>query len=265
MAQVKIRLVVNKGRHGAPLSKLGKISEQVERFLRALAADCKIESRPGEWVAANFNNGSVEYDAEFLGDVSPGEAQVFNRGVEFLADYDPDGEGLNGLVSHSTALEYSRIGSLIDPDELIGLGIYPTRGGPPKWRSITYQRMASLRREVETPLPAYGAVQGILYAWYKEAREPSFQIRELATDALIRVHYGAALYADVARAVQERSTMLIVSGDMLLDRATRTATEMKADKIERIGMLSASEFELLAGSAPDYEIDLADETFWDAA
>ena len=64
MAHVKIRLVVNKGRHGAPLQKLGKISEQLEKFLRTLAADCNIETRPGEWVAANFTNSSVEYDAE---------------------------------------------------------------------------------------------------------------------------------------------------------------------------------------------------------
>lgn len=265
MAQVKIRLVLNKGRHGAPLSKLGKISEQIEKFLRALAADCKIETRPGEWVAANFANGSVAYDAEYLGDVNIGEAQIFARSMEFLADYDPEGEGLNGLVTHSTALEYARIGSLIDPDENIDLGIYPARGGMPKWRSITYHRMASLRREVETPIPSYGSIQGILYAWYKEAREPSFQIRELSTDALIRVHYGPAFYADVARAVQERTTMLVVSGDMTLDRASRLPIDMKADRIERVGMLSAAEFEQFSGSAPDYEIDLADETFWDAA
>lgn len=265
MAQVKIRLVLNKGRHGAPLAKLGKIAEQIERFLRALASDCNIESRAGEWVAANFANGSVEYDAEYMGDVNSGEAQVFARSMEFLADYDPEGDGLNGMVSHSTALEYARIGSLIDPGENIGLGIYPVRGGQPKWRSITYSRLASLRREVETPVPSYGSVQGILYAWYKEAREPSFQMRELATDALIRVHYGASLYADVAKAVQERTTMLIVSGDMMLDRTSRSPVEMKADRIERIGILSAAEFEALSGSAPDYEIDLADETYWDAA
>ena len=262
---MKIRLVLNKGRHGAPLSKLGKISEQMEKFLRSLASDCNIETKPGEWVAANFTNSSVAYDAEYLGDVNHGEAQVFTRSMEFLADYDPEGEGLNGMVSHATALEYARIGTLIDPDENIDLGIYPAKGGQPKWRSITYNRMASLRREMETPLPSYGAVQGILYAWYKEAREPSFQIRELSTDALIRVHYSPSLYADVARAVQERTTMLIVAGDMMLDRATRLPTEMRADRIDRIGMLSAAEFEQLAGSAPDYEIDLAEESYWDAA
>ena len=52
---------------------------------------------------------------------------------------------------------------------------------------------------------------------------------------------------------------------MTLDRASRLPIDMKADRIERVGMLSAAEFEQFSGSAPDYEIDLADETFWDAA
>lgn len=265
MASVKVRLVLNEGRHGAPLSKLGKIAEQLERFLKSLASDSHIDTKPGEWVAANFTNSSVAYDAEFLGDVNAGAAQLFARGLEALADYDPDGEGLNGMVSDATALEYSRIGSLIDPDEHIGLGIYPARGGTPKWRRITYSRMASLRRQMETPLATHGAVQGILYAWFKEARSPSFQIRELSTDALVRVHYPSRLYGEVAKAVQERTTMLMVAGDMLLDRATRQPVEMTAERIERVGMLSPGEFEGFVGSAPDYEADLGEETYWDAA
>ena len=169
------------------------------------------------------------------------------------------------MVSAATALEYARIGSLIDPDEEIGLGIFPATGGNPKQRTITYRRLDTLRREMETPIPTHGAVQGILYAWFKEARQPSFQIRELSTDALVRVHYPTSLYRDVAHAVQERTTMLLVAGDMLMDRATRLPLEMTAERIERVGMLSPADFESLIGSAPDYSADLAEETYWDAA
>jgi hypothetical protein len=265
VASVKVRLVLNQGRHGAPLTKLGRISEQLEKFLRSLAADVKIDTRPGEWVAVNFKDGSVEYDAEFLGDVTSAAAQVFVRNMEFIADFDPEAEGLNGMVSPGTALEYGRIGAMIDPGEDIRLGIYPARGGSPHWRTITYGRMASIRREMETPLPTTGAVQGILYMWAMGAKSPSFQIRELSTDALIRVHYPASLYSEVARAVQERTTMLLVSGEMLMDRATRQTIEMTAERIERVGMLSPAEFERLIGSAPEFEVDLSEDTYWDAA
>ena len=67
MATIRVRFQLNKGRMGAPLSKLGKIAGQAERFLRALATDANIDQSSGEWLALNFDNGSVSYDAEFQG------------------------------------------------------------------------------------------------------------------------------------------------------------------------------------------------------
>lgn len=259
MARIKIRLVINKGRLGAPLAKLGKISEQTEKFLKLLAADCDIETHPGEWLAVNFGDGSVAYDAEFQGDVNAGAAEIFARNLGFLADFDPESEGLNAAIKPVTALEYARIGALIDPDEEIGLGIYTPDSKTPKWRKITYRATAALKREIETPVVSYGSVQGIIHAWFKEAREPNFQLRELSTDALVRVYYSVALYADVAKAVQQRTTMLMVSGNMLFDRATRVATELRADRIDLMRMLSTAEFEEFFGSAPEFAADFDDE------
>ncbi|WP_438275806.1 hypothetical protein [Nitrobacter sp.] len=265
MARIKVRFKINQGRHGAPMAKLGKISEQAERFLRSLAADCDIESQAGEWLAVHFDNGSVSYDAEFQGDVPPGAAQIFTRNLEFLADFDPATEGLNAAIKPATALEYARIGSIIDPDEEIGLGIYAPdalESRAPRWRAITYRKSVALKREIETPVPSHGSVQGILHAWFKEAREPYFQLRELSTDTIVKVIYSSALYADVAKAVQQRTTMLMVSGSMLFDRSTRLAIELRADRIDPITMLSTAEFEEFFGSAPDYVAEMdADETW----
>jgi hypothetical protein len=264
MARFRVRFVLNVGRQGAPLAKLGRIAEQAGVFLRALAGDCKVATRSDEWLAVNFANGSVEYDAEFQGDVTADEARLFARNLEFLTEFNGEATGLGSSLSHGTALEFSRIGALIDPDETIRVGIYPARGTTLRWRSITYNKAAILRREIETPLAAHGAVQGILHAWFKEAREPCFQLRELATDALVRVFYPPPLYPAVAQAVQERTTVLIVTGDILFNRATRQPIEMRAERIERQRMLSAAEFEGLAGSAPDFVAaadgdDIADE------
>ena len=84
MARIRVRFELNKGRIGAPLNKLGKIAEQAERFLRALASDVQIEARADEWLAINFRNGSVSYDAEFQGEITPAEVDAFNRNLEFL-------------------------------------------------------------------------------------------------------------------------------------------------------------------------------------
>ena len=79
MANVRVRLILNEGRHGAPLSKLSKW-RNLERFRKSLASDSQIDTKPGEWVAANFTNSSVAYDAEFLGDVNAGAGATARAG-----------------------------------------------------------------------------------------------------------------------------------------------------------------------------------------
>jgi hypothetical protein len=55
--------------------------------------------------------------------------------------------------------------------------------------------------------------------------------------------------------------MLTVSGNMLFDRTTRLAIELRADRIDLIKMLSTAEFEEFFGSAPDFVPELDDETW----
>lgn len=253
MAKFKIRFVINQGRHGAPLGKLGRISEQAEKFLRAISLDCGVQTKAGEWLASEFNNGSVEYDAEFQGSVSPADAEIFEKALAFLADYDPDREGLNGVVKESTALEYAKIGSLIDPDEVVRLGIYPHRGGKLIWRDITYSKAERIKAVVEMPLATYGSLQGIIHSWYKEAANPYFNMRELSSDALVRVEYAPRMYSRVADAVREKNTVVLAAGNCVFDRVSRSIERMKLDKLSETRILSPIEFDNLFGSFPEFE------------
>jgi hypothetical protein len=264
MARIKVRFELNKGRIGAPLSKLGEISRQSERFLRSLASDLKIEGKAEEWLATNFRNGSVSYDAEFQGEISPGEVDAFNRNLEFLADYDPDAEGANGMASPMTALEFAKLGTLIDPDEVIGLGIYGRDRTRLKWRRISYAKTAEMRALLEAPIPTYGSVQGIIHSLQKEVRRPYFSLRELATDALVRCSYPMRMYGDVVDALRERTTVLHVAGDTTYDRATRAIVELRVDRIDKAGMLSSEEFERFFGSAADFTGQLSTDDYIDA-
>jgi hypothetical protein len=264
MARIKVRFELNKGRIGAPLGKLGDISRQAEKFLRSLANDVKIGVKAEEWLAVNFRNGSVSYDAEFQGEITPAEVDAFNLNLEFLADYDPGSEGANGLVSQTTALEFAKLGTLIDPDEVIGLGIYSRERSKPIWRRISYSRTAEIRARLEAPIPAYGSVQGIIHSLQKEVSRPYFSLRELSTSALVRCSYPMRLYGKVIEALRERTTVLHVAGDTTYDRATRSIVELRVDRIEKARMLSGEEFEQLFGSAPDFTGDLSTDEYIDA-
>lgn len=262
LARLKVRFVINQGRHGAPMAKLGRIAEQTEKFLRVLASDYGLDVKPGEWLAADFKNGSVDYLAEFPREVSPAIAEIFSAGLEVLADYNPEDEGLNGRVGEHAALEYSKIGALLDPDEIIRMGVIRPHSSQPKWRDITYSTLSSIRREMEQPITSHGSIQGIVHSWFKEARDPYFQIRELATENLVKVFYDNSIYAQVAKAVQDRNTTLFVSGKIRFDKVVRRAVEMNVDKIEIMQMMTSSEFEELFGIAPKFEPSFIEEDQW---
>lgn len=253
MAKLRIRFTINKGRQGAPLGKLGRISEQADKFLRAISVDCGVAARPGEWLAADFDNGSVMFDAVYQGAVDAGVAQIFEYKMEILADFDSERDGLNGIVKESTALEYAKIGNLIDPDEEIGIEIFPHRGGSPKRRTITYQKAQTLTARVENPIPAYGSVQGVIHSWVKGVGQPYVQIRELATNALVKVEYSQSHYAAISKAMEEKNAVVLVAGECSYDQISRGMMRMKLDRLSKTSTLTTIDFDGLFGSFPSFE------------
>ena len=264
MTTIRLRFQLNKGRTGAPLSKLGKIAEQAERLLRALATEADIDQSSGEWLALNFDNGSVSYDAEFQGIVTPAQAMVFNRHAEYVVDFDPESEGIQGMAQPETLAEFARLGALLDPDEVIGIGLYQERRKNPVWRQISYARTIAVRQAVEAPLPTYGAVQGIIHSLQKEAKQPYFQVRELSTESLVKCIYTSAQYPEVANALQERTTVIHVSGDITYDRVARMVSELRVDRMERSRILTPSEFEEFFGSAPQFTGEMSTSEYIDS-
>lgn len=172
--------------------------------------------------------------------------------------------GANGLVSAGTALEFAKLGTLIDPDEVIGLGIYGRERTKPKWRRISYAKTAEIRAQLEAPVPAYGAVQGIIHSLQKEVRRPFFLVRELATDDLVSCFYPTRLYSDVVDALRERTAVLHIAGDTVYDRATRSIVELRVDRIDKTRMLSSEEFEKFFGSMPEFTGELSTDEYIDA-
>ncbi len=262
MAQIRIRVELNKGRTGAPLDKLGDVARQFERFLRALAADLQLEVKKGEWLAVNFKNGSVSWDAAFQGDVTEAAFRNFNHAVEFITDFDPDSDGTNGIVSDATLLEYGRIGQFLDPDEVVGVGIYGATGvAPEKWKRIDYRNAARIRQTIEAPVPSYGSIQGIVHALFKEAADPFFQLREFSSDTLVKCFYSDGQYREIATLLKDRRAVVHVLGHMKLGRATRTIEEIRVERIDVAKALTEDEFDRFFGSAPTLTGDLSTTKF----
>jgi hypothetical protein len=183
--------------------------------------------------------------------VSEAQARRFNDSVEFITDYDPETEGTNGIVTDLTLLEYGKIGDCIDPDEVIGVGIYPVEHKKIRWRRIEYRRVTRIRRAVETPLYSYGSVQGLMYSWVKGTVRPYFQLREFASDQLVRCYYDTRVYRDIHGAWEHPNAVVHATGEMTLERANRRVEEMTVERLDRVEPLTNEELLSLFGSAPD--------------
>jgi hypothetical protein len=261
MAQIKVRIELNKGRTGAPLEKLGDVARQFDKFLRSLAADLNLTAARGAWLAVNFRNGSISWDAALQDDITDAQVRHFNECLEFIADYDPDSEGTNRLVSNSTLLEFGRLGERIDSDEVIGIGVYSGGRSRLKWRRVEYSRASRIRRAIEEPIISYGSVQGLLHSVVLEARRPYFAVHELASEQVVRCYYEQPLYDDVVRAMAQRNAIIHATGDMKLDRASRTIGEMDVERIDHVQPLSDEEFQSFFGAAPQLTGELSTQDY----
>jgi hypothetical protein len=122
-----------------------------------------------------------------------------------------------------------------------------------------------LARRKRGLLSSYGSVQGIIYSLIKEADKPNFRLRELATDHLVRCYYTTDQYPQVYTALRERSAVVHVSGNLTLDRITRTVTIMDVDRIDQAEALSGADFERFFGSSPLLTGDMETEEFIELA
>lgn len=96
-------------------------------------------------------------------------------------------------------------------------------------------------------LEYYGSLQGKIHSWYKEAKTPYFDLRELATDRLVKCYYTEKLYRNVYEQMKDRDNVVHVSGDIKADRVERVPEEIKVVRIDNYEPLSKEEFEEFFG------------------
>lgn len=264
MATLKIRFRFNPGRVGSPMDKLGAFAAQTDRFLRALCADVGIAT-PGKWLAQDFSNESVAFDGVYSEDVPDGAYIHAAAALDALSGADPLEACNRGLVGFGTASEFSRIGSLIDPDEVYYVGLYqdPAQQTPAhlEWRPVSHSKSSEIRRILEAPVVMAGSTQGIIHAWHSGAQPPFFTLRELPVNKpageLIRCEYRPDQYKRVHDATRAPRTVVHVYGLAKWDKVANTINEIEVEDIEIAEPLSARDFHQFFGSAPGFTGDLS--------
>lgn len=264
MSHLKLRLRFNPGREGTPLDKLGDFVTQTEKFLRAFAADLGVTVQKGEWLAKEFRNESTSWDTLYVEPVDQEVTRAGLRALDALTGPDPYSACSAGTFSYSTLLEFSKIGKGMDPDEVYYIGVYESETDhEPRWREVSYRKVAEIRKFLETPQIIYGAIQGVLHAWFPGASPPFMHLRPLDGGDLVRCICTPEQYGAVHEATKVANTVLIVYGDVAWDRGTQTIQNVQVKDIQATQQLSPADFDALFGSMPDATGDLTTSEYVD--
>lgn len=263
MATLRVRIELNKGRIGIPMDKLAKLTEETQKFLDMVGEDVEIEPEKGRWLATDFEEGSLCFTAKYVGEPDRIKVDKYNDALEFALTLDPDQIERDGPLRIVTLLQYSKIANPIDPDEVVGFGLYRNEKDAPDWHYLNKDVSQKISARIETSVEYHGSVQGIIHSFYKEAKPPYFHIRELSTNELIKCFFSIEKYSAIIAALEKKEAIILVSGQFKASRVDREIEHLRVKRLETAPELSEEDFERFFGSAPGMTGELTTEDFID--
>lgn len=266
MAQLRLRIELNKGGLGISMDKLAHITEETAAFLRLLVRDV-VRDAQGKWIARDFENNSVDFTAEFVGEITPDQIQACNHALAYTMGEDLDYEYLDNIVSRRTLLQYAKIAKPIDQDEVVHFRLYSNGNidrAPhyilSKQRSIEIEQRLQLSDRIQYQ----GSIQGVITALFKDTStiaKPHCRVRELYSDELIPCYFSYNLYDKVIEALQSKDAVVHIAGWVLASRTDRKPIEIQVKRIESAEKYLEGDLEKFIGCAPHATGDLTTEQF----
>lgn len=257
MAKIRIPIVLNKGRIGIPLHKLGAIVRETETYFRMLAEDIDLPGDTKQWLGLDFQSGSLTFTAEYPTPVEPLKA------VEFAVTFDDVRRGKPvPSVRRATRYQYAKIAEQLDEDEMVEFSIYKDPESPiTDTLPLSKRDISSIIGEVQGPVESYGSIQGMIHSIFIESSPRHFFIRELSTDNLIKCVYSNLQYPDLVKALQEEAKVVHIQGRIKTDMSNRKIEQIVIQKIEVANKLSDKEFEEFFGCCPSLTGKLTTQEF----
>jgi hypothetical protein len=246
VAELRIPIILNKGRKGIPLQKLARISYELQQFLGLLGEDLHIDTGAG-WLGTGFYEGSFGCTIEKVDPVEDHKAAAFKQAFRNIATRKPDAR-----VRPSTIRQYTRIADPMDPGELVEFSLPKSDADEQnEWCELTKQEAESIASEVQSVVRSHGGIQGVIHSVFFGASPAHFQLRELSTGELIKCVYSSRKqYDELAAVLKQQDAVIHVYGTIKTDLVNRQIEELRVDRIEMADSFSREDFERFVGCAP---------------
>jgi hypothetical protein len=254
MSDLRIKFALNKGRHGIPMHKLAEVSKEAERFFLMLARDVNLGK--GEWVADNFKNGSLEFDASYIGDAPPAAVVAGRKAISHLVDRRTTPDDLRYGIRRETFLQFAKIASPLDADESIGIGLYNGHDQP-KLKELTKERALEIEKEITQTVEQYGGVQGVITTLFKESN--ILWIRELSTGERISCAYPIHMYEQVWKLLRAKDAIVTVEGWMT--RVNGVIDHLKIQSMHEAAEYQEGDVDKFFGCDPEFTGPVSTEEY----
>ena len=262
MNNLRLKVELNKGNIGIPLEQLGNIVKRTQQFLTAAGEDSGFDGDPGNWVAHNFENGSVIFDCSRLDEQPQATMDFGYRVIRNVMENDLSDPELNLRIRRATRIRYAKISEAIAPNETVSLWLY--RNGndmQSKQFELTKESATKIMEMVPQIATYYGEIQGIVHAFYKESKRPKLAVREKSTNVLVDCFFKPNLYQNAIEMLRDPSAVIFVEGEVTEDRENGQIQSIEVSKFNIAPDFDEALFEQFIGSQPDYTGKMTTEKF----
>jgi hypothetical protein len=207
MAELKIKLEVNRGRKGVPLKRLIRIADEARKFLEMFAKDTQLGE--GEWIAERFTNGSVGYDNTFFGETTRKSLVQAQKALAHITDPKRTSDDLGYGLSRETFFQYGKIAESLPIDDVMSIGLYNGHDEP-EWRELSRRRFLEIEQEITERATHYGGVKGVITAFFKSFN--TVWIHELSTRARVICKFQPSEYEKIWKLLESKDAIVNVEG-----------------------------------------------------
>jgi hypothetical protein len=256
MTQLRVKIELNKGRHGIPIHKLAEIAEEEEKFFKMFSADIHLGS--GEWIADNFKNGSLAYDISFVGEVTDAALRTGKKALDLITNPETMPDDLKLGIRKETFLQFAKIASPLEEDDFVCIGLY--NGSPrPEMRELSKRRYLEIEKEITRTIEQYGGIQGVITAFFKESN--LFWVRALSTGERITCIFPPGMYTKAWKLLESKDAIINVEGWMTLKNGK--IEHLKVTTLSQAVEYQEEDLERFFGCDPDFTGNLSTEEYID--
>ena len=263
MAELRIRIELQRRDQGVEPAKLPKLAEEAWRLLRMVAEDSGGVPEECSWVAGGFYEQGIGFDVKLDSPDGVDQATVdgYLRAIDAAAQATRDGNWAARGVRDATILQAAKLADVAGEDETIRIGLL-NGAYEPDWRPLPRARAREIIDHFNEEVEYRGTLQGVIHSIFKESDPPYFRLRDFATSKLIRCELQWSAWADVHDALQDKDAAVIVTGWAKAKRIDRRIHMVKVDRLKRGRIpMNTDRLRNFFGSAPEWTGALTSDEF----